>query len=258
MKRFLSVSGLGELKGYVRGEWDGVLFGAEFCGHRLPTVAEAVEARSFCRSEGIAFVPVTPVAVESQFDEVCDWLGLVAEAGGEWVANDLGVLKWAHERGLSGRATAGRMLSRQQRGPRLARMLSGADPVHAARLKGSLWDDPLSIDIFVEFGAIRFALDAVAWGLTRPALPKGASLVVHAPYAVVTWSPWCHFRGGDFGPCAAPCATAEPLRLENEEEPTPLYTRGNAIFSRLEEALAVRVAEEAGAERLIWSPGIPA
>lgn len=256
MKRFLAASSLGEVEENLDGGFSGVLFGAEFCPWRLPGLRETEKAKALCAERGLAFVAVTPVAVESQLERVCRWLAVAAGDGSEWVANDFGVLRWAFGNKVGGQATAGRMLSRQQRDARLAAMADEADPTTAERLKGSLWDDPVTVSTLMEMGVTRFALDAVAFGIGAPTLPPGASLVVHGPFAVVTWSPWCHFRRSERGPCGRDCLLATPLRLENDEEATPLWTRGNALFARLDEEEAERLAGDAGAKRYVHSPAI--
>lgn len=258
MKRFLAAESLSQLTALEVEGAVGVYFGSEFCAHRLASHEETRAARNWCEKRELAFVPVTPIATEEVFDKVCEWAAKAAAGGGEWVANDLGVLKWASGHRMIGSVTAGRMLSRQQRGPRLAKMLRDADETLRERLIGSSWDDPFTLALFMGMGVRRFSLDAVPWGVNRPPLPIGTELVVHAPWAAVTWSPSCHFKVGEGKGCAAPCRQAQPLRMENDEDPTPLWTRGNALFTRMDDAEAEKIAKDAGAVRFVWSEGMPA
>ncbi len=257
MKRFFRISTLAELKKTSVSGWDGILFGAEFCASRLPSHSDILEARARCENEGILFRAVSPVARERDFGLVAAWLAKAVGPGGTWTANDYGILRWA-ARELKGTFPhAGRLLSRQQRDPRVGTMLEGMDEEEKTALSGSLWDEPANLGDLEDLNVCGVELDAVEWGMVRPPLPKNFELSVHAPYALVSWSPACFFGPGLLGPCAAPCSRAVPVRMENEEDPHPLWTRGNAIFSRTGEEESLREAGRVGADNLVWSPYIP-
>lgn len=255
MKRYLRATTFEELGELETGSYQGVVFGAEFCAKLLEPLSKVREARKLAGELGIDFVLVTPLTVEEDFERVALWLEGAFEPGGEWIANDFGLLRYAHRLGLRGRVGGGRLLSRQQRGQGIKGLLAGADERRRELLTGSLWDDPLTVELLRGLGVTGFELDAVEWGFKRPGALEGLSLSLAGPWCAVTWSPWCFFAQDGSCPCRSGGAGA--LRLESEREGAPLYTLGNTVFTRTDEETAVKVAMEAGAERLIWSPGIP-
>lgn len=257
MKRFLRVTDLTELLGASKDGYEGVYFGSEFCAARLPPADETGRARELCRELNLSFTPVTPITRERDLEDVLQWLARAADGEGEYVANDYGILELAGKEWPGLRPHAGRMLSRQQRGPRMAGLVKGADQRAASALKGSLWDDPGVLDDLLNLGVKAVELDAVPWGIGRPELPPGMELTVHAPYAVVTWSPVCFFGPGFLGKCARECVSSCAVRMENDEDPATLWTKGNAVFIRLSDEDAERTAIEAEPAGLVWSPHIP-
>jgi hypothetical protein len=247
-----------ELGALGRGVYGGLQFGAEFCHRRLPSGREVRQARDLCRSQGLGFVLVTPVLREGAFDAVTGWLSDVAEdlQGGEWVANDWGLLAWARDRRLPLRASAGRVLGRQRRDPRVLAMMAAATPEDAQALRGSLWDDPVTVRWLVSLGVERVELDLLAQGTRRPALPPGIALSLCGPWLPVTLSPSCPWTPDPHG-CACPCRRAEPVLLRNAEEPHPLWSRGNALFLKLDGRPSEAEVAALGADRLVWSEEVP-
>lgn len=257
MKRFLRITDYGELTRADTGGFDGIYFGSEFCAARLPSTSETQAARKFCRDRNLLFIAVTPITRERDFGCVMTWLAQSTGGEGECVANDLGILERVAA-DLPGLVPhAGRMLSRQQRGPRMAGLINEAGEEEAAALMGSLWDEQDYLKDLQNLGVRGVELDAVPWGMGAPLLPEGMELAVHAPYAVVTWSPVCFFGPGFLGQCGRECVSSSAVRMENGEDPTPLWMKGNAVFMRLEDEDAVRAAEAAKPDRLVWSPFIP-
>lgn len=255
MRSFLRATCPEELAALEGGGFEGVAFGAEFCPARLPSVEEVAAARALCRERGLSFALVSPLVREAWFDRVADWLLCAREPGEEVIVNDLGLLAWLGAR-RDGPVTAGRLLSRQRRDPRVAGMLDGAPPEEAKALRGSLWDDPEVFCHFASYGVSRVELDALPWGASPPALPDGVWLSVCGPWAPVTLSPSCPWTPDPLR-CARPCADAEPVRLENSQNPAPLWSRGLATFLRITKEELKREALRLGADRVVVSPGIP-
>ncbi len=216
------------------------------------------EAAGLCRSQGAGLQLVTPAVREGTADAAWAWLvaALESSPGAEVTFNDWGLWARAREAGLPLRGVAGRLLSRQRRGPRVAAMLDSASASGAEELRASLWDGPVGLALLSEHGAVGVELDLTPAGIQVPDLPEGVTLRVHAPWVPVTVSLACPWTE-DPVRCGRPCLDHPEARLRNEEEPTPLWSRGNALFLRRDDEPTARYLVRLGADRLLWSPEIP-
>lgn len=215
-------------------------------------------AAGLCRSQGVGLQFVTPVVREGTAEAAWAWLAAALEAapGAEVSFNDWGLWARAREACLPFRGVAGRLLSRQRRGPRVAAMLASASASEAAELRASLWDEPEGRALLAEHGAVGVELDLTPAGIRVPDLPEGVTLRVHAPWVPVTVSLACPWTE-DPVRCGRPCLAHPEARLRNEEDPAPLWSRGNALFLRRDDEPTARYLVRLGAHRLLWSPKIP-
>ncbi len=235
-----------------------MVLGAELCPWRLPALEVLEEAAQRCRSFDRSLALTTPVIREGSFDRVWEWLlGAVERAPGAEVSfNDWGLWERARREALDLTPVAGRLLSRQQRGPRVLAMIPEVTVEEARALRGSVWSDPAVCEQILELGAVRAEMDLLLQGTDRPRLPDGLGLTVHAPWLPVTLSPSCPWTGSPLG-CDRPCLAHPPVRLENGEAPVPLWSAGNALFVRFPYEPAPRVIAGLGADRVVWAGGIP-
>jgi hypothetical protein len=255
--RFLRATASDELR-HLDAAYAGVAFGAEFCACRLPALDEVRKASAFCATRQVAFTLVTPVVRQAAFADAARWLEAVAPllAGGEWVANDWGLLEWARRAELPLRPVAGRLLGRQRRGPRVLDLLQGAHAADRSALRGSAWDDGEAAGLLAAFGIARVELDLLLQGVRVPDLPAGVQVSLCGPWLPVTLSPSCPWTADPIR-CARPCRDHPAAVLRNEQNPVPLWSRGNALFVRWESLPAEEALDRLGADRLVWSPEIP-
>ncbi|WP_459941415.1 hypothetical protein [Deferrisoma palaeochoriense] len=232
--------------------------GAEFCPRRLAAPGELAPYLRRWKSQGLGVQFVTPAVREGAFEAVWAWLRAALEVapGAEVAFNDWGLWERARAEGLAFRGVAGRLLSRQRRGPRVLGMVAAAAPREARELRGSVWDEPEGVRLLEEFGAVGVELDLILPGLRVPALPGGVTLRVHAPWIPVTVALACPWTEAPLA-CDRPCRAAEPACLRNDEDPHPLWSRGNTLFLRRESEPPAAYLARLGAERLLWSPEIP-
>jgi hypothetical protein len=240
------------------GSYDGLAFGAEFCHRLLPGRNEVLETAARCRSLGIGFSLVTPVLREGAFDETTAWLESVAQELGEteWVVNDWGLLLWGRERGLPLLPVAGRLMSRQRRGPRTLELVRSATPAEGEALKGSVWDDRRVSSLLEELGVVRVELDALLQGVRRPSLGPGVALSLCGPWLPVTVAPSCAWSVDPMR-CPTTCREHSPIEQRTEEDPHPLWSRGNTLFVRGDDSSPAVLAAALGADRLVWAQEIP-
>ena len=240
---------LEDLQGY-----DGVVYGAEFCSRRLPPLADAVAVARACAAAGWGFSLVTPVVREGALTALTGYLaGFAAQVPqAECVCNDWGLLQWAASERLPLRLTAGRLLGRQRRGTRVLQLVGEADPDEVRALRGSAWDDPVNVDLLLELGVVRVELDFLLQGTARPTLPGGIDLAMCAPWIPVTVTPACDYTEDPLH-CARECQGRAAVRRENDQDPHPLWSRGNTLFACSELKPPYQAVAKLGADRLVWA-----
>jgi hypothetical protein len=244
-----------------RGErYDRLYLGSEFCHWRLPGADELRRAGRECRERGMAFSLVTPFLTYTGLRRALALVrDLPAEGGTEVIVNDLGLLEAILGTGWPGTLVAGRLLTRQRRGPGFQ------DPVETmadalAALRGSALDSPAFIArLGAVYGVHRFELDDLVQGVAVAALPEGARLSLYRPFLLVTATrncPWI-FDGRVWqrdGGCPQPCR-GQALLMEPREGGRRLTMGGCAQFLTAE---AAGGAAAAPVDRLVWQPEIPA
>jgi len=198
--------------------YDRLYLGSEFCPWRLPGEREIREGHAAAARQGMAFSLVTPFLDEPGLARTLDLVqALPQDPSTEVVANDLGLIEALRHAGYKGTVVAGRLITRQRRGPGFQSF--GAPPLEAgAALRGSALDSPAFIGFLgSQYGVRRFELDGLVQGVAVPALPEGTRLSLYRPWLLVTATrncPWV-FDGRTWERgrgCARPCR-GRALRL---------------------------------------------
>lgn len=239
-------------------QYNGLCFGAEFCGRRLPSPSEVSRVSSLCKELGKNFSLVSPVLREGAFDHARSWLERVAAVaqGSECSINDWGLLLWMQKEQLPLRLVAGRLLGRQRRGPRTVQLILSATPEEAACLKGSVWDDPEVSSLLTDMGLQRIEIDVLLQGARRPVLPPGVSISLCGPWLPATLAPACPWTENPLL-CPAKCLEQPEAKLLNDNDPHPLWSRGGAVFVNYGPMPGATLAASLGADRIVWSEEIP-
>jgi hypothetical protein len=241
--------------------YDRLYLGSEFCAWRLPGERELRDALAAATRRGMGFSLVTPFLDEPGLARTLALVRALPEGPAtEVVANDLGLLESLRGDGWRGTLVAGRLLTRQRRGPGF-QSLGGLLPEAAAALRGSALDAPAFVALLGSaYGVMRFELDDLVQGVGVPELPAGVQLSLYRPYLIVTATrncPWVdRGRTGDRSSgCARPCR-GQALGLDPAARPggRQLLLGGCAQF--LEHRS--EAPPPAGVDRIVWQPGIPA
>ncbi|MHB8834618.1 MAG: hypothetical protein ACYC9Y_02785 [Candidatus Methylomirabilia bacterium] len=215
--------------------YDRLYLGSEFCVWRLPTERELHGGREVAARRGISFSLVTPFLDEPGLRRTLALVrALPEETSFEVVANDLGLIEALRDAGWGGTLVAGRLLTRQRRGPGF-QSFGEVPPEAAAALRGSALDSPAFVDLLGSvYGVKRFELDDLVQGVLVPALPAGVRLSLYRPYLLVTATrncPWI-FDGGTWDRehgCPRPCR-GQALRLMSAAEQAPAAVQKSELI----------------------------
>lgn len=246
--------------------YDRLYLGSEYCVWRLPGERDLHAALAAAARRGMGFSLVTPFLDEPGLLRALALVrALPEDPAVEVVANDLGLLVALADAGWRGTAVAGRLLTRQRRGPGFE---SCGDVPPAAReaLRGSALDSPGFVGLLQgSYGVRRFELDDLVQGVAVPPLPADVRVSLYRPWLLVTATrncPWV-FDGRAWDRahgCASPCC-GRTLRLEAQRQdpddrhgPRPLVLGGCAQF--LEHRSGAPAP--AGVDRVVWQPEVPA
>ena len=258
MERAVFVADLGRLP--APGEpCDRLYLGSEFCARRLPDERALGLALEKAAARGLAFSLVTPFLDEPGLAAALALArSLPRDAATEVVANDLGLIVKLREGGWPGTVVAGRLLTRQRRGPGF-QSFGDAPPEAREALRGSALDSPAFVELLgTAFGVRRFELDDLVQGVAVPQLPADVRLSLYRPWLLVTATrncPWVFDgRTWDRSACARPCR-GNTLRL------TPVPTIGRTlVLGGCAQFLEHRndAPPPPGVDRIVWQPEVPA
>lgn len=260
MERALFIADLDRWTSPGEGAYDRLYLGSEFCAGRLPTPPALQRALRAAGDRGMSFSFVTPILDEPGLRRAIALVRtLPADGATEVIVNDLGLFEAIAEAGWRGAVVAGRLLTRQRRGPGFQDPLQPSPDARAA-LRGSALDAPPFIAwLAATYGVRRFELDDLVQGVAVGPLPEGIHLSIYRPWLIVTVTrncPWIfdgRFRH-DIQGCPRPCR-GRALRLEPAEGGRPLLMGGCAQFLLGDEGAGFAGPS---VDRAVWQPDIPA
>lgn len=273
------------VRGYRR-----LYFGCEFCQRLMPGVAALEKALLWADKARLAFTLVTPYVTQTGYGALERLLGFLSKRGipAEVVINDWGTLELLRLLPQGFQPVAGRLLTKQKRGPTIIPLLSrqavtplvvrdphrpksstiifqkklppAVDPYYKGSNASSV---PLIQEFFLSIGIRRMELDNLAQGMHLELLKDRMTASVYTPYVYITTtffcpSAGCEQKGGPLlklMPCTRPCRRYGFL-LRHRSMPKPLYLRGNTMFYK--HAGGCRKAWAAmGISRIVHQPFIP-
>ncbi len=246
--------------------YDRLYLGSEYCVWRLPGEHDLRTAHAVAARRGMGFSLVTPVLDEPGLARALPLVrALPEDPAVELVVNDLGLLAALADAGWRGTPVAGRLLTRQRRGPGFQSCGESAPAVREA-LRGSALDSPAFLEVLGGvYGVRRYELDDLVQGVAVPALPEGVRLSLYRPWLLVSATrncPWV-FDGRTWDRergCASPCCgrglKLVPAGPDADDRPAgrPLEMGGCAQFLEHRND----APPPAGVDRIVWQPEVPA
>jgi len=168
--------------------------GSGVCARLLPDEATLGRELRWAREEGLGVELETPVVSDASLARLRELLIRLSEEAPDAhiCVNDLGVMRVLIRRGRSLRVTAGRLLHRQMRDPRLAGLRPrdlGGERWPAAWRWGSS-SSPAWRDLATACGVARIELDWTYQGLDGTP-PRGFDVSLHLPFSLAATGRTC-------------------------------------------------------------------
>jgi len=240
-----------------------IYFGQEFCQRLMPRAADVTRAVEIARERKAAFTLVTPFVTNAGMALVKEAIGYAVScdaAGLEVVVNDWGVLNFMYREYPSIPLAAGRLLTKQKRGPQLLAIRNKIPATTMDHFQRSNIDVPHVRDFLAAMGIKRVELDNLLQGLKRPAECLPASL--YHPYGYVTTTRLCLMADGanpsknlrSICRCNRECQ-AYDVTMNHGDMPVPILLKGNTQFYANDTLPADLAA--LNITRLVLEPTIP-
>jgi len=257
-------------------------FGHELCERLLPSAPDLARVVGFCRMKGLWLTLVTPPVTQpglARVEELLTWLD-AHDAAGEIVINDYGVLHLLRRRHPRLEPVLGRLMSKQQRDPRIMRLLAGGSapqpvggrlvldvalPDEAAALyRATPHSSAHTQRLLRTLGVRRVELDNPLHGFDYEGGDDGATASLYVPFGVVATSRRCTADprrvaqpfSDRLTACARDCRrTAFELRAEHIA--VPLYRRGNTLFFRNDAVPGDAELARRHVDRVVHQPRLP-
>ena len=257
-------------------------FGHEFCEKLLPDARDLARVADFCQAKGLRLTLVTPPVTQpglARVGELLDWLE-AHQAADEVVINDYGVLHLLRRRHPRLEPVLGRLMSKQQRDPRIMRLLAGAGaprPVDGRLvLDVALPDEAAALYRATPLSAVRTQRLLRALGVRRVELDNplhgfdyeggddGAAASLYVPFGVVATSRRCTADPRRIArpftdrltTCVRDCRPTA-FELSAEHIAAPLYRRGNTLFFRNEAVPDDAELTRRHVDRVVHQPHLP-
>ncbi len=231
-------------------------FGCESCERRIPSEEEISIAAKAASSRGMGFSFVTPFVTEKGLERLSGLFDSLPR-GSEVIVNDWGVLKLLSS--YSFPLCLGRLLTKQQRDPRIPGFINSLPPDMQASLRSCGIDSEAYSSFLKGLGISRVELDPLLQGLDVHFSTLKAS--IYTPYAFVTATRFCRFASCEKGisfssirPCTQLCRS-EAFELNNPTLVAPLILAGNTQFVRID-SLPSNLSEM-GIDRIVFMPKVP-
>lgn len=286
MEEAIFISRTQNLK-YVTLRYKRLYFGNEFCERLIPELNELKRVIRFCDKNRLDFSLVTPYLTNrglAVIEELFIWLQS-NKISCEVIVNDYGLLDLLNEKYRTLQPVLGRLLSKQKRDPRIARLAGPIaqkkifykfgdeyyfvlpkriPPALVLHYKKAMINTPIIQDFLMAQRVKRVELDNLLQGI-NPDLPKGKlSASLYLPYGYITTTRLCSanpFRKekrffSRILSCKKECQDYT-LKLKNPSLPRLIYKKGNTLFFKNAKRPALQWLKERGIDRLVYQPEIP-
>ncbi len=278
MEKALHITKTGNLK-YLTPGFARIYFGTEFCQNLIPSVEDLEKAINFSRMEGLRFTFVTPFVTEKglcRLDHAFHFLKRRLEDC-EVVVNDWGVLEVLSKKYKTFKPVLGRLLTRQNRDPAVARIFRKQVPYVIKDADGKLgillhippgklyqrgvkssYVNTFSVYSFLaKLNVGRIELNNLIQGVDFEGLKFKVSL--YTPFVNISTTRFCPMetrlqKTYRINVCKKECQRYYD-RLKYNAGATVIYKRGNTLFYR--NPIRLRTLNKEIVDRIIFQPELP-
>lgn len=234
-----------------------VYVGDEFCCNRLPKSEELRSLLQICKERGNQVTFLTPPLTDDEIERHSPLLDQLEEtdSGAEVVFNDWGVLMFLKERYPRFELSAGRLLNKGFKDPRLpdASDFSSLSIEAASLLDTSSFDQPQVQDKLLELGVTRIERDLLPYAEGPPTAIPGLETSIYFPFGYLAAGRVCWMSSFGQGvaerfvplrECPRPCGRA-PLGIKSDSFSTPVIQSGNALHYLYTPPMLAAILDEA-------------
>jgi len=239
-----------------------IYIGDEFCTHRLPDLNTLQDSSSFAVVKGLELTLLTPPFTDREIERHTPLFQYLNEfhSGAEIVVNDMGVILFLKETFPALRLSAGRLLNKAFRDPRLTD--SGDFSTHSAGAEKLLnectFDNETFQRMITGFDIWRMEQDLPPYGTAAVSRITGMKSSVYFPFGYISSGRVCFPstfnmpKTSWFMPldkCSRSCELFA-LDLKNERFRFQLVQSGNTVFYLYPEQLLTELFEKAGQQEI--------
>jgi hypothetical protein len=289
MEKSVFITKINQLK-YVNNKYTRVYFGNEFCERLIPSLGQLKQVLAYIRRKKLNFSLVTPYVTNYGLGKIKALLKFLIGEGisCEIIINDWGVLNLINYQSFNLTPVLGRLLIKQRRGPKLAKLLEKKvkktwlfkDPRNPKKktlvfqmelpqdlesyYKGSnISSVPIIHNFLISRGVKRIELDNTVQGLFLE-LPKDKiSASVYFPYTYIATTFFCPTANCDhkekiqlkIKSCRRQCQRYV-FKLRHKTMPKVIYLKGNTQFYK-NPRLSIEKMHNLGIDRIVYEPEIP-
>ncbi|MFH1131437.1 MAG: hypothetical protein V1754_08885 [Pseudomonadota bacterium] len=268
-------------------EFQRLYFGNEFCEQLIPSLSAVQKAVQHCAANKLAFSLVTPFVTNAGIEKVSELFAWLKQnqPGCEVIVNDHGVLSLLQEDQGVLEPVFGRLLTKQKRDPRLAKLITtppqkprafkqkeGYCLILPKKIPNTLvsyyQETNLNVSVIQDFLAKqsikRAELDNLFQGMHLDFVKADLSASLYVPFGYVTTTRLCAanpFKVDKPFACKITSCNKEcqeyTIQMTHPTMPNTLYQKGNTLFYKNEHIPSAQWLEEHGVNRLVFQPEIP-
>ena len=264
---------------YYKPRFERIYFGAEFCQNLIPSITDLKSALTFAKKRNLYFTLMTPFVTGKglvRLEGIFKFLKLKLP-GCEVVVNDWGVLEVLSKRYKNFKPSLGRLLTRQNRDPAMARVLEKQPPYgvktkdgririvahippgprYQEGIRASYVNAPSVQKFLSRFKIKRLELNNLVQGVNLAGIEFKVSL--YTPFVNISTTRFCPMESRiqkiyRINVCKRECQRYYS-RLRNKTIPNVLYQRGNTTFYK--NPLDRNIMEKKPFDRIVFQPELP-
>ncbi len=256
---------------------DRIYFGNEFCQNLIPTLATLKKWYFFTRVKNKEFTFVTPFVTNNGLKKLKNLLVFLnSQKNIEVVFNDWGVFKFIKDNFKNLNPALGRLLTKQRRDPRMAKIFLGKQKVAELfspnkktktiylpkkaplslfeHYQGSVMNVPIFQKYLLSKGINRVEIDNLVWEMNVN-VNKKIGISIYLPYEYIATTRMCGKLTLTYSACKKECKKYF-LQLEDKSLPCPFYSIGNTLFYK-SKIPSNEYLEKLGIDRIIYQPKLP-